>query len=125
MIFPQAAPSPKNDIGCWDTFGLGGPLYATKKGDQIIAVKRMYDRAVMGVKKLGNSGTVSKPNYNWWGQHKLGPHIDAMKARYRAEGRHRYRGYRRRGHGQKPSHIHSNRKPNIPIPSYGTEWYKG
>jgi len=28
MVFPQALSSlPENEIGCWDTFGLGGPLY--------------------------------------------------------------------------------------------------
>jgi hypothetical protein len=28
MIFPQALSSlPENEIGCWDTYGLTGPLY--------------------------------------------------------------------------------------------------
>lgn len=28
LIFPQASRSePENDIGCWDTYGISGPLY--------------------------------------------------------------------------------------------------
>jgi hypothetical protein len=51
MLFPQANPvelvgTPAE--GCWDTFGLGGPLYATKEGDQVRAVWRMIIRIIGG-----------------------------------------------------------------------------
>jgi hypothetical protein len=46
MVFPQAAKSAgkENDIGCWDTFGIGGPEFATKKGAQVRAVMKMIDK---------------------------------------------------------------------------------
>ncbi|XP_035715215.1 uncharacterized protein LOC110859407 isoform X2 [Folsomia candida] len=59
LIFPQAVMSePQNDIGCWDTFGISGELYATKRGDQITAVKRMVDRA-LGKGTLSSSSSSS------------------------------------------------------------------
>jgi len=52
-IFPQArATSPENEMGCWDTIGISGPLYATQKGDQVKAVKLMID-TILGKSKLG------------------------------------------------------------------------
>ncbi|ODN01191.1 hypothetical protein Ocin01_05490, partial [Orchesella cincta] len=44
MIFPQAKSSPKNPIGCWDTFGVAGKYYATQQGPQVSALKRMLDK---------------------------------------------------------------------------------
>ncbi|CAL8080416.1 unnamed protein product [Orchesella dallaii] len=44
MIFPQAKSSPKNKIGCWDTFGVAGKYYATQQGPQVSAMKRMLDK---------------------------------------------------------------------------------
>lgn len=56
MIFPQAVRTPQqlldegigNPSGCWDIIGASGPNYATKKGDQIQAVRRMIDRVLGG-----------------------------------------------------------------------------
>lgn len=44
MLFPQNNPIPRPgapNSGCWDTFGMGGELYATQEGEQVEAVKRM------------------------------------------------------------------------------------
>lgn len=44
MVFPQAVASAENDIGCWDTYGFTGPLYATQRGSQVTAVRNMISR---------------------------------------------------------------------------------
>ncbi|XP_021953463.1 uncharacterized protein LOC110850338 [Folsomia candida] len=44
MIFPQAVSSKENMIGCWDTFGVTGELYATREGAQVSVVKNMLDK---------------------------------------------------------------------------------
>jgi len=44
MVFPQAYDSAENRIGCWDTFGFTGRLFATQRGAQVKVVKRMLDR---------------------------------------------------------------------------------
>ncbi|XP_035716524.1 uncharacterized protein LOC110860759 [Folsomia candida] len=44
VVFPQAISSRENNIGCWDTFGVTGPLYATQQGGQVAVVKKMLDR---------------------------------------------------------------------------------
>lgn len=47
MIFPQALSSlPENEIGCWDTYGLTGPLYATQRGGQVSVVRNILARAL-------------------------------------------------------------------------------
>lgn len=44
MVFPQVLASQENDIGCWDTYGFTGPLYATKAGAQVTVVRNMLSR---------------------------------------------------------------------------------
>lgn len=44
MVFPQVLSSQENDIGCWDTYGFTGPLYATKAGAQVTVVRNMLSR---------------------------------------------------------------------------------
>lgn len=44
MVFPQAQSSLENDIGCWDTYGFTGPLYATKRGAQVTVIRNMLAR---------------------------------------------------------------------------------
>ncbi|XP_050418499.2 uncharacterized protein LOC126831890 [Patella vulgata] len=46
ILYPQAISTPLNQQGCWDWFGYTGPLYATKNGFQITAVRRMIDRVL-------------------------------------------------------------------------------
>jgi poly(3-hydroxybutyrate) depolymerase len=44
MLFPQAVTNAENQIGCWDTYGLTGPFFATKKGAQVTIVRNMIAR---------------------------------------------------------------------------------
>ncbi|CAL8074274.1 unnamed protein product [Orchesella dallaii] len=44
MVFPQAIASAENDIGCWDSYGFTGSLYATQRGSQVTAVRNMISR---------------------------------------------------------------------------------
>jgi hypothetical protein len=44
MLMPQAAASTSNPYGCWDWWGYSGPDYLTRKGPQIVAIRRMLDR---------------------------------------------------------------------------------
>jgi hypothetical protein len=44
VLFPQARPSTVNPQACWDWWGYTGRDYLTRKGPQIVAVRRMLDR---------------------------------------------------------------------------------
>ncbi|MGZ5271876.1 MAG: extracellular catalytic domain type 2 short-chain-length polyhydroxyalkanoate depolymerase [Ramlibacter sp.] len=45
VLYPQTvATPPTNGLGCWDWWGYDSPDYATRKGPQLLAVKRMVDR---------------------------------------------------------------------------------
>jgi len=66
MIFPQAkASEPNNEIGCWDTFGISGRFYATKQGDQVVAVKRILDKAIKSGSVSFDDDDTSSPKYGW------------------------------------------------------------
>ena len=45
ILYPQARSSrvPYNPKGCWDWWGYSGPQYASKKGLQMVAVRRMVE----------------------------------------------------------------------------------
>jgi len=65
MLFPQNLPIPEDGgsaIGCWDTFGVSGPLYATKQADQIIFLKRMIDAVATRTHSDSNANVYI--NYN-------------------------------------------------------------
>lgn len=44
VLMPQAEASTANPYGCWDWWGYTGTDYLTRKGPQIVAVRRMLDR---------------------------------------------------------------------------------
>ncbi len=44
VLFPQVAQGALNPQGCWDWWGYTGRDYSTRKGPQVVAVKRMVDR---------------------------------------------------------------------------------
>jgi len=44
LLFPQTASSPVNPQACWDWWGYTGRDYLTRKGPQIVAVRRMIER---------------------------------------------------------------------------------
>lgn len=44
VLFPQVSASTLNPQGCWDWWGYTGREYLTRKGPQIMAVRRMLDR---------------------------------------------------------------------------------
>jgi poly(3-hydroxybutyrate) depolymerase len=44
VLMPQAEASTANPYGCWDWWGYTGSEYLTRKGPQIVAVRRMLDR---------------------------------------------------------------------------------
>jgi hypothetical protein len=44
VLMPQAQSSTANPYGCWDWWGYTGTDYLTRKGPQIVAVRRMLDR---------------------------------------------------------------------------------
>ncbi|HWV83754.1 MAG TPA: poly(3-hydroxybutyrate) depolymerase [Hyphomicrobiaceae bacterium] len=44
VLMPQAQSSTANPYGCWDWWGYSGSEYLTRKGPQIVAVRRMLDR---------------------------------------------------------------------------------
>jgi len=44
VLMPQAQSSTANPYGCWDWWGYTGSEYLTRKGPQIVAVRRMLDR---------------------------------------------------------------------------------
>lgn len=44
VLMPQAQSSTANPYGCWDWWGYTGSEYLTRKGSQIVAVRRMLDR---------------------------------------------------------------------------------
>jgi poly(3-hydroxybutyrate) depolymerase len=44
VLFPQTDVSPVNPQACWDWWGYTGRDYLTRKGPQIVAVRRMLDR---------------------------------------------------------------------------------
>ena len=47
MVFPQAHSNTRtNQIGCWDTYGIAGPLYATQRGPQVRTVRNMISRVL-------------------------------------------------------------------------------
>ncbi|CAL8109987.1 unnamed protein product [Orchesella dallaii] len=49
VVAPQAVgtgPGGENEIGCWDTYGLTGPNYATQRGAQVTVVRNMLARLV-------------------------------------------------------------------------------
>ncbi|ODM94289.1 hypothetical protein Ocin01_12393 [Orchesella cincta] len=50
LVAPQAlgtGAGGQNEIGCWDTYGLTGPNYATQRGAQVTVVRNMLAR-IMG-----------------------------------------------------------------------------
>jgi hypothetical protein len=44
VVFPQNMNGTRNIYGCWDTFGLTGKDYATRKGPQVQVVRNMLSR---------------------------------------------------------------------------------
>lgn len=44
VLFPEVDKSALNPLGCWDWWGYTGSEYLTRKGKQIVAVRRMLDR---------------------------------------------------------------------------------
>lgn len=44
IVAPQAIGSQENMIGCWDTYGLTGKLYATQRGAQVTVVRNILVR---------------------------------------------------------------------------------
>jgi poly(3-hydroxybutyrate) depolymerase len=44
VLMPQTQSSTANPYGCWDWWGYSGSEYLTRKGPQIVAVRRMLDR---------------------------------------------------------------------------------
>lgn len=44
VLMPQTQSSTANPYGCWDWWGYTGSDYLTRKGPQIVAVRRMLDR---------------------------------------------------------------------------------
>jgi len=57
MLFPQNNPEQLYNTdarACWDTFGVGGPLYATQKGPQVRAVRRIIS-AMVGNRPRNNN----------------------------------------------------------------------
>lgn len=44
VLMPQAQSSTANPYGCWDWWGYTGSEYLTRKGPQIVAVRRMLDQ---------------------------------------------------------------------------------
>lgn len=48
ILYPQVAKAPANPYGCWDWWGYGSPDYAAKSGPQMVAIKKMVDRLVVG-----------------------------------------------------------------------------
>lgn len=48
ILYPQAISAGNNPAGCWDWWGYTVYLYATKEGNQPLAVSRMIDRLTIG-----------------------------------------------------------------------------
>jgi poly(3-hydroxybutyrate) depolymerase len=47
LLFPQVTSSTLNPQACWDWWGYTGRDYLTRKGPQIVAVRRMLDRLAL------------------------------------------------------------------------------
>ncbi|XP_071104021.1 poly(3-hydroxybutyrate) depolymerase-like [Haliotis cracherodii] len=46
ILYPQVISTATNSQGCWDWFGYTGSLFATNKGFQMTAVRRMVSRVI-------------------------------------------------------------------------------
>lgn len=57
VLYPQAAPTVSNPLGCWDWWGYDDPDYATQHGRQMAAVHRMIQRIASG----GTARTSGEP----------------------------------------------------------------
>ena len=44
VLFPQVTTGTLNPQACWDWWGYTGREYLTRKGPQVVAVRRMLDR---------------------------------------------------------------------------------
>ena len=44
MIFPQIMNSTHNEIGCWDWTGYTSPAYASRRGSQMISIRKILRR---------------------------------------------------------------------------------